>query len=233
MKMIKVLILVELTMIFTQCVIGLIMKNSEMVLIAPFSVVLMLTVMFYAFNWKEKGIFKFLTGNFVLRGEHSDENTCIYGERFSKWVEIVSKYIGLIPLIVIFLYVNFTSGETLLIISLSLISVGIAVSILTFEYSQSVKSKLEKSMVYDGARRFYLATIFSIFFMIFVVVLKFLTPYTPNMMDFNLLNYLTSYLKGLGVGISIFLSILFLPLSVKYFIEGFIITIKGTVEFKN
>ena len=233
MKLIKVLALIELALILTQCVVGLITKKSEMVLTAPFSVVLMLTVMFYVFNWKEKQIFKFLTGNFVLRGDRSDELIYIYGEKFSNWVKIFYKYIGLIPLIVIFLYMNFTSGETLLIVSLSLISVGIAVSILSFEYSQSVKGKVEKSMMYDGARRFYLATMFSIFFMVFVVVLKFLTPYTPNMMDFNLLNYLVSYLKGLGVGISIFLSILFLPVSVRYFIEGFIITIRGTVDFDN
>lgn len=233
MKMIKVLALIELMVILTQCVVGFILKNSEMVIIAPFSIVLMLTVMFYTFNWKEKRIFKFLTGNFVLRGDRSDEIVYIYGEKFSRWVKLFYKYIGLIPLIVIYLYLNFTNGETLLIVSLSLISVGIAVSILTFEYSQSVKSKVEKSMMYDGARRFYLATIFSIFFMVFVVVLKFLTPFTPNMIDFNLLNYLLSYLKGLGVGISIFLSILFLPVSVRYFIEGFIITIKGTVDFEN
>lgn len=233
MKMIKVLTFIELIVILTLGIIGFMTKNTNIVFISPFAMVLMLTVMFYTFNWQEKRIFKFLTGNFVLKGDRSDELIYIYGEKFSKWVKLFYKYIGLIPLFVIFLYVNFTDGETLLIVSLSLISVGIAVSILTFEYSQSVKNKAEKSMMYDGARRFYLATLFSIFFMVFVVLLKFLTPYTLSMVNYNLLNYIISYLKGMGVGISIFLSILFLPVSVRYFIEGFIITIKGTVDFEN
>ncbi len=73
MKMIKVLTLIELIVIFTLGIIGFVTKNSEIVLISPFSIVLMLTVMFYSFNWKQKRIFQFLTGNFVLRGDRSDE----------------------------------------------------------------------------------------------------------------------------------------------------------------
>ncbi len=53
------------------------------------------------------------------------------------------------------------------------------------------------------------------------------------MVNYDVANYLVSYIKGMGVGISIFLSILFLPVSVRYFIEGFIITIKGTVDFES
>ncbi len=109
-----------------------------------------------------------------------------------------SYYIGFLPLIIILIYINDLSGETLLVISLSLISVGIAVSILTFGYAHAIRNPADYPNIFDSARRFYLATIFSIFFLVFVVMLKFLTPFSPNMV-YDVLTYIVSYLKGMSL----------------------------------
>jgi len=116
---------------------------------------------------------------------------------------------------------------------LSLISVGIAVSILTFEYAHAIRDPDDYPTVFDSARRFYLATIFTLFFLVFVVILKFLTPFSADIVYYNLLSYAICYVKGIGAGVSIFACMLLLPLSIRYFIEGFILVLKGTVDFEN
>ena len=138
-----------------------------------------------------------------------------------------------LPLIIILIYINDLNGETFLVISLSLISVGIAVSILTFGYAHAIRNPDDYPTIFDSARRFYLATIFSIFFLVFVVILKFLTPFSPDMVYYDVFTYVVSYLKGVGVGLSIFAWMLLLPLSIRYFIEGFILVLKGIVDFEN
>jgi hypothetical protein len=182
-------------------------------------------------SWKKKRVFQFLTGNFILKGDSTNDKIYIYGH-FSSLVKLISQYIGFIPLVVILIYVNNLNGESLLIVGLTLISVGIALSILTFEYAHAIRKPNDYPIIFDSARRFYLATIFTVFFLIFVVILKFVTPFSPDMVYYNLLSYIISYFRGILVGISIFASMLLLPLSIRFFIEGFILVLKGTVDFE-
>lgn len=230
MKTIRILVAIEMIIILLLAILGYNTKNTNYVFISPFLTIFFLLVLFYAMNWKKKRVFQFLTGNFILKGDSADDSIYIYG-RFTSWVKLISQYIGFLPLFVILIYVNDLNGESLLIISLSLISVGIALSILTFGYAHAIRVPQDYPSIFDGARRFYLATIFTVFFLVFVVLLKFLTPFSPNMVDYNLLSYIICYAKGIGVGVSIFGCMLALPLSIRFFIEGFILVLKGMVDF--
>ena len=171
-------------------------------------------------------IFKFIIGDFTL-SDTTDINKFIYGNselNVHRAYHAVRIGISIIFLIIL----GYVSVKNLIITGLSIISIGVALSILTFSYYSNVNEKI----LLSSAKRFYLATILAILSLISLITIKvtlFPTFTTPVISDYQLT--LVCFMMAISA-IGVILSAFLLTLTLRYLIEGLIISIKETLILK-
>jgi hypothetical protein len=215
-------------LIITLACVSFIYKSSTI-----FSYFAMLNILFLALLFfhlgREKKVkfFQFLIGDFTME-DTSGINKIIYGKRPEFYVYTTYRNATYAVIIPVFALINSINLYALIVTGLSIISVGGALSIMTFNYFR-VKEKNEESNIFSSAKRFYLSTILGIFLLFSVLIFKAVPPVNTNEIIFLIYPFLISIFKIVINAIGILLIAFFLTTAIRYLIEGFILSLKETI----
>lgn len=170
-------------------------------------------------------------GNFRLKDDINF--TEVIFDKSSGRIVTLYRFIPAILGSIIVTYINLRNPDSFLFTGLSIISVGIALSILTFNYYNSLADGENKKLILSSAKRFYLATIIGIFVLILILFYKNVgTPgFTTSEMFPNLSLSIQNYFQLLIHTFSGLLYLYLLFTSIDYLFEGLFLSLKGTIEF--
>lgn len=143
-------------------------------------------------------------------------------------------YKSLIPTILVTLiisYINYHDPGSLIYIGLSLLSIGAALSILTFNHFNALSDGEDKLIIFASARRFFLATILGVLFFSILMIVKYMGFPQLNNMFPDLLTSIINYFKIVFSCITGGFYIALLFGVVKNLLDGLILALKGTIEF--
>lgn len=211
-------------------------KESKLYLGISISLVLLTYIIIYYLGWNKKiKTFQFLLGDFTFNND-VDIKKWIYTKSWPqneyKDYLIISTYIS-IPLVYL---ANNTPITTLVIIVLSLLSIGVAFTVLSFNYTNTLNSMDEapeekKNLMFLSARRFFVGAIYSFFLLIFLVFLRILTP-LPTEITQEPIQFIRIFLTYILNSIcGVFFAILF-AMSFKNYLEGLILSLRVNIKFK-
>lgn len=202
-------------------------KSNYIVLISVIIPLLSVTLLSMHLGRKYKvKLFQFLLGDFTLQDTES-VNRFLY-RRSERWVYDTYRNVsGVVVVLLIGLLANI-GLQSLIIPGISLISVGIALSIVTFNYSRVFDIRDVDNFILSSAKRFYLASIFAIGLLILIFGYKFIP--TTNFI-FIPFPFMATYLEFLLKGYFIIWMGFFLTNTLRYLLEGFILSLKETIIF--
>lgn len=199
------------------------------------SIILLTYHLIYYLGWNKKvKIFQFLLGDFTLRNDVNIDKliyTNSWLDNEYKYYLIISTFFS-IPLV---LFASKTTISSLILISLSLLSIGVAFTILSFNYTNVLsslgkKDSKEKDILFSSARRFFLGSIYSVFLLVILIFMRFLTPLTtvinqdPVQFIGISMNYTVNYVCNV-------VFIILVAMTLKQFIEGLILSLRVNIKF--
>ena len=136
--------------------------------------------------------------------------------------------------ILILLY-NFINPQLMVTVGVSIVGLSATLSVVSFNYANSVTNWKNKRMIYFSAKRYYMATINGVITFILICIVRFIMlkeGYIPEVSVFNSLTTFIEYYLNLIVYETSFIFYLsFLMGCIKYLIEALILSFKSTVEF--
>jgi hypothetical protein len=210
-------------------IIGYIIHNQIFLIISTF---ILFAYILYLFNYsmfptKNPILLFFRSGPFIRTFPINDN----YHELKKDWkllsipVIIASLLLFALTPIIIPNYKPFF--DFILNAGLSIILLSATFSILSFNYANVLKEK-DKDIVIASGKRFLLATIYSVIVYIFLLVLA-------SISQFLTVKYLTNFSFGVYAWDIFFLTVLILINSLVttlyYLLEGFVLILKGTIQF--
>jgi hypothetical protein len=174
-------------------------------------------------------VFQFLIGDFVL-SDSLKVNKFIYD---TDEIKIYRLYLNSswIAIFLFLLFFNDVSLLTLIIPGLTLISIGTALSILTFNYSRATDCGIENNFIYSSAKRFFLSTIYAILMLLSIMIYKIIPVITNLNISFSPFPFAIASIQSILMGvILIFISFFFIK-AFRYLFEGFVLSINETIIF--
>ncbi|MCE7698219.1 MAG: hypothetical protein K8E24_005080 [Methanobacterium paludis] len=157
------------------------------------------------------------------------EITQLQEERIRKNYLIVA-----ISLIVSFFAVinSFKISISFLIVpGLSLISIGAALGVLTFNYAKIAERNNTNNLIFSSAKRFYLSTIFAIFLLVLILIECNLFPVMKHPIIFTPYDFIVTYLEFCLSNSILLLSFYLSATTLNYLYEGFVLVLKETITF--
>lgn len=181
-------------------------------------------------------------GFFLDIKEDIDIYKFLFGKDFdyaNSWKFIAYQYIIMvIPLIIsaVILFFNYIPllvgpGTTL---GISLISLGAALGILSFNYYNALPDSDDKEIIFSSAKRYFMATILAIISLLLIVTVGYVNSSMINIEQQIFLspfNFISYYLIFAVYTVSLIFYTLFLMMTLRHFIEGIILSFKGTLDF--
>jgi hypothetical protein len=130
----------------------------------------------------------------------------------------------------------------LFVSSISLIAAGAALSNMTFKHAnEAIKDPYFKDVMFAGAKRFYISTIYSIITISFTIILIILSKWIltissntlPNAINLPPIEFSLIYLGFIILSFTLFFFILIFVSTIRLFIEGIFLAFKGSIDFPN
>jgi hypothetical protein len=138
----------------------------------------------------------------------------------------------------IFNIINQITVVSLFVPGLSFIVAGASLSELSFSHSNALGGEDDKNTMRLSAQKYYLATIYAIFMLVFTVFIFSLVKWTDltkntlsNALYFNPLSFGIVYFEFIVLTIFIFFYILMFLTSLRFLIGGLRLSIRGIVDF--
>jgi hypothetical protein len=185
-------------------------------------------------------IFSFFGGNFSFKEDIKDF-------KFIRML-LYSQYI-IFAIIILFLipygFYQFAiqlDPLYLFVSSISLIAAGAALSNMTFKHAnEAIIDPYFKDVMFSGAKRFYISTIYSIITISFTIILIILSKWIltissntlPNAINLPPIEFSLIYLGFIILSLTLFFFILIFIATIRLFIEGIYLAFKGSIDFPN
>ena len=179
-------------------------------------------------------IFSFFGGNFSFKEDTKDF-------KFIRML-LYSQYI-IFAIIILFLipygFYQFAiqlDPLYLFVSSISLIAAGAALSNMTFKHAnEAINDPYFKDIMFAGAKRFYISTIYSIITISFTIILIILSKWIlaissntlPNAINLPPIEFSLIYLGFIILSLTLFFFILIFIATIRLFIEGIYLAFKG------
>lgn len=247
------LLFVEVFIIFIiTSFIGYIYKKEYIYEFSRMLLLLSSYLLFFGISIGTNKISKILTGNYTLKEDVSIETvynkkTIEFNHRlnqpahFSKIPFFSSKIpaslyllISMFLTIILLTFLNiygFNLLFKLITPALALISIGLALSVVSFNYSKSENFE-NKKIIFNSARRYFLSSIYAIFSLALLIVIiscRYTLNYgTPLMLD-NI-HFIILRVSAVLSDFTLWFYVLTCTTSIRFLVEAMILSFKGTVE---
>jgi len=219
-----VILLIPISLLF-----GYITLNSNYVLISTFPLMWFSYILIYYIGFEKKiKLIQFLLGDFTLKNDNKNQITTLF-DKF--WIDRTYLLIGTPVGFSLILFSQYVSPNSLIIGYLSLISISIALTILTFNYKKALSDNPnEKELLLAGARRLFLGSIYAIFTIIPLFLLYIQNP-LPRIITQEPLQFIGIFLRYATNSIVTVFFILIISITVIYLLDGLILSLKENIEF--
>lgn len=192
---------------------------------------IILMVLLYGFIFNQGRVKKIKTFQFLIGDFNLKEDINIIQLVYRK-VSIYNHFYALTSVIsiIFLLFIIYVSVQFLFTVGIGLISIGIALGILNFNYFNTLENKKDKKLVLAGAKRFFIVAILGLFALFSTAILLISSP-LPTILSKNIFDFIVIYFKTLIYILNTLLIILLLPNALRFLIEGLILSFKGIILF--
>lgn len=132
-------------------------------------------------------------------------------------------------------YSKYVPLKSLITLGVSLIALGATLAIVSFNYHNSINEGNDKDLIIFSAKRYYMATIFgviSLSLLIIISIIQYAVNYIQYRALISLVNLILFYIINLSYFFFLFFYGIFMLNTLKFFIEGLSLSIKGSIDLE-